>query len=222
MTVGQHIVFAHDAYRPGTILGDTLLAHELAHTVHQRGSGIRGNLASDAALEAEADIAAAQIAVGRTSHHLSQRQGLRVQACAVPSGTLVTPAHFHFQTHIAPTGDPVYSGGWQVACLHATLSKTIQRGPTSSFVCRIEIGMPILHHAWGRITPADAATRTATAANAAAYGVLSSMSYPVTQADCNALHRALMAALNVPVEGKTLGARVGDCVTPGITPTHFP
>ena len=34
-TVGQHIVFAAGAYAPGTPQGDTLLAHELAHTRQQ-------------------------------------------------------------------------------------------------------------------------------------------------------------------------------------------
>jgi hypothetical protein len=37
-TIGQHIAFARGAYRPGTAGGDELLAHELAHTIQQRGA----------------------------------------------------------------------------------------------------------------------------------------------------------------------------------------
>jgi hypothetical protein len=35
-TVGQHVVFGRDRYRPGTAEGESLLAHELNHTVEQR------------------------------------------------------------------------------------------------------------------------------------------------------------------------------------------
>lgn len=37
-TLGEHIAFAPGAYRPGTRAGDNLLAHELAHTIQQRGA----------------------------------------------------------------------------------------------------------------------------------------------------------------------------------------
>lgn len=37
-TLGQHIAFASGTYRPGTRSGDDLLAHELAHTIQQRGA----------------------------------------------------------------------------------------------------------------------------------------------------------------------------------------
>ena len=35
--VGSHIAFGRDEYRPGSIVGDALLAHEVAHTLQQRG-----------------------------------------------------------------------------------------------------------------------------------------------------------------------------------------
>ena len=38
-TVDQHIAFASGRYQPGSRLGDALLAHELAHTIQQRGTG---------------------------------------------------------------------------------------------------------------------------------------------------------------------------------------
>jgi hypothetical protein len=37
-TVGRDIAFASGEYRPGTLIGDALIAHELAHVVQQGGS----------------------------------------------------------------------------------------------------------------------------------------------------------------------------------------
>ena len=37
-TVGQHIAFGPGRFHPGTRVGDALLAHELAHTLQQKGS----------------------------------------------------------------------------------------------------------------------------------------------------------------------------------------
>ena len=37
-TIGDHIAFGPGEYQPGTVYGDALLAHELAHTIQQRGS----------------------------------------------------------------------------------------------------------------------------------------------------------------------------------------
>ncbi len=36
-TVGQHIAFGTGEYQPGTMIGDALIAHELAHVMQQRG-----------------------------------------------------------------------------------------------------------------------------------------------------------------------------------------
>jgi len=38
-TVGNHVAFGNGEYQPGTMMGDALIAHELAHTVQQGGSG---------------------------------------------------------------------------------------------------------------------------------------------------------------------------------------
>ena len=40
-TVGQHVVFGHDRYAPRTADGRHLLAHELTHTLQQRGGAAR-------------------------------------------------------------------------------------------------------------------------------------------------------------------------------------
>lgn len=63
--VGNHIGFAPGQFNPGTLEGDALLAHELAHVIQQRGAapevhakGGEGALAPVAALERDADEAA--------------------------------------------------------------------------------------------------------------------------------------------------------------------
>lgn len=74
-TVGPHVAFGAGEYRPGTPLGDALIAHELAHVV-QQGDGSRG--AGDSPkLEADADVAAAA-AVG------SLWSGAKVKRAAAP------------------------------------------------------------------------------------------------------------------------------------------
>jgi LysM repeat protein len=66
-TVGRDVAFGPEEYRPGTLAGDALLAHELAHVVQQGGGAVaaaaqeqpaRGQAGAEAALEAEADVAA--------------------------------------------------------------------------------------------------------------------------------------------------------------------
>jgi hypothetical protein len=66
-TIGQHIAFSDGAYQPGTRDGDTLLAHELAHTVQQR-SALPG-------------------ASGPTSEQHLERQAERAASAALSSGT---------------------------------------------------------------------------------------------------------------------------------------
>lgn len=61
VTVGSDIAFASGAYAPGTLEGDALLAHELAHTVQQRGASpaaMAAPAAESAAHEEDADQAA--------------------------------------------------------------------------------------------------------------------------------------------------------------------
>jgi hypothetical protein len=63
-TAGRDIAFGRDAYAPGTHEGRRLLAHELAHVVQQsRGGGVPPP-AGDAALEGDADRAAAAALAG--------------------------------------------------------------------------------------------------------------------------------------------------------------
>ena len=63
-TVGQHIVFGPSAWAPGTPAGRRLLAHELAHTIQQRGARkalqpmLQGSRAIESIAEREAEGAA--------------------------------------------------------------------------------------------------------------------------------------------------------------------
>lgn len=59
-TVGNEIAFAAGEYRPGTLEGDLLLAHELSHTIQQSAGALAasaspGRAFEDSSLEREAD-----------------------------------------------------------------------------------------------------------------------------------------------------------------------
>ncbi|MBL7726398.1 MAG: DUF4157 domain-containing protein, partial [Dinghuibacter sp.] len=63
-TVGNHIAFAQGEHKPGDLMGDALMAHELAHTVQQKGgetSGAQMKGAEYNALEADADNVAVNV-----------------------------------------------------------------------------------------------------------------------------------------------------------------
>lgn len=98
-TVGNHIAFNTSEYKPGSLEGDALIAHELAHVVQQTGEGsalTAGKVPGqdDQSLEKEADAAALRVvaagpdgskAVGnRIAQGMmpGQRTGLRLQRCA--------------------------------------------------------------------------------------------------------------------------------------------
>lgn len=77
VTVGTHILFGAGGYRPDTLAGQALLAHELAHTVQQRSAGVE---ASDS--EADADRWALSLARGEARGRPPARGGgLRLQRC---------------------------------------------------------------------------------------------------------------------------------------------
>ncbi|HVG20468.1 MAG TPA: DUF4157 domain-containing protein [Blastocatellia bacterium] len=97
-TVGDDIAFGANEYRPGTPVGDALIAHELAHVKQQRGEGASEAAAQKGAteygvLEEDADQAAVGAVVsiwGGAKNGLagvarntmpSLRSGLRLQRC---------------------------------------------------------------------------------------------------------------------------------------------
>ncbi|MDX2301254.1 MAG: DUF4157 domain-containing protein, partial [Microscillaceae bacterium] len=63
-TVGNHVAFGSGEYRPGTLVGDALLAHELAHVEQQKEASLQAQTklemggAEYNALEQEADLSA--------------------------------------------------------------------------------------------------------------------------------------------------------------------
>ena len=91
-TQGHHITFGPGMYRPGTVIGEAVLAHELAHTRQQAGPA-GGAPTAHGVLERQADraglVAAMRLldptgAAGLTPPRLSQGQGLCLQRCAPP------------------------------------------------------------------------------------------------------------------------------------------
>jgi hypothetical protein len=93
-TVGQHIAFDRGQYQPGTPAGRHLLAHELAHTVQQRGLQRKPNESgildpgSDSRYEREAERAAS--AAARAPSILARPAAPSI--CRAPRGTSESPA----------------------------------------------------------------------------------------------------------------------------------
>jgi hypothetical protein len=94
-TVGNHIALGAGEYQPGTIYGDALLAHELAHVVQQRAAAagaapVRDGTPAYQAFEHDADIAAAGVVTslwagtraGVANAGPRLRSGLAVQRCS--------------------------------------------------------------------------------------------------------------------------------------------
>ena len=97
-TIGTDIAFGAGEYQPGTMIGDALIAHELAHVVQQSGGSEHAPLnkddsGSNESLEEEADVSAVG-AVLQTWNGLAgnvkdigkyamprMRSGLRLQRC---------------------------------------------------------------------------------------------------------------------------------------------
>jgi hypothetical protein len=88
-TVGEHIAFSSGEYKPGTLIGDALMAHELAHVMQQKGSGLSQEN-SNTALEEEADNTAvgvvSKIVLGKEiklpgKHKRGLKTGLRLSRC---------------------------------------------------------------------------------------------------------------------------------------------
>jgi hypothetical protein len=91
LAVGQHIAFGEGEYQPGTLAGDALLAHELAHTQQQKGADITQaqEQGPESAYEEEADEMAegAMMGIWGKAKKLGKKvknglkSGLQVQRC---------------------------------------------------------------------------------------------------------------------------------------------
>lgn len=119
-TVGEHVAFGAGNYAPGSLPGDALLAHELAHVVQQTGTVARkpatdggADVGVDSrespALEDDADQAASAVvtqlhggAAAAAKHEAptTMRSGLALRRC--DSGKTVAPA---VKPEIDATGD---------------------------------------------------------------------------------------------------------------------
>ena len=164
LTVGRDIVFGHGQYRPGTIVGDAILAHELAHVVQQRGGDqSTGADAQDEVpeLERDADRSAADVlfslwgtakgsamaAYARTGPAL--RTGLRVQRCkggkeeAPPPATL-TFSSFDFKAAysgaLTITDDPGRAAAIVRSPAYEPSGKVSARGGTDAEAAGYETG----------------------------------------------------------------------------------
>lgn len=97
-TIGQDVAFGAGEYQPGTLIGDAIIAHELAHVVQQGGPSTKASTMQNGAaeynlLEEDADTSAASVVVslwGEASGELAQiarnakprlRSGLSLQRC---------------------------------------------------------------------------------------------------------------------------------------------
>lgn len=89
-TVGNHIAFDSGEYRPGTLIGDALLTHEMAHVVQQKGATTTDNSSQSKSLEEDADRTTIQAMIqlwGGSHEGLQEafphaRTGLRLQRCS--------------------------------------------------------------------------------------------------------------------------------------------
>jgi hypothetical protein len=107
-TIGNHIAFGNGEYQPGSLVGDALIAHELAHTIQQNGAehSVEKFEVGDAGhdeLEKDADYTAIEIVnklwnkgkdglkgITRPSFPV-QRSGLKLQRCAGSQNRTTTP-----------------------------------------------------------------------------------------------------------------------------------
>lgn len=83
-TVGNHIAFDTGEYQPGTLLGDALMAHEVAHTVQQRGAAAdtlaKGYAPEESTEEMDADRAAIGAVAGNWLGLKGMLRGIPSQA----------------------------------------------------------------------------------------------------------------------------------------------
>jgi hypothetical protein len=128
-TVGEHVAFGGGEYQPGTLVGDALLAHELAHVV-QQGSTPSSKAEPDGlahrTLEKDADAAAvrAVVALGGKARAAAPRlrSGLRLQRCGREEAKTPAAAR-NLQTDKAlrKSWDAAFQEG--LALLNASLAK---------------------------------------------------------------------------------------------------
>ena len=121
-TIGSDIAFGAGEYQPGTLIGDALIAHELAHVAQQGGSSEavplhKGDDSISGSLEEDADIAAVQAVVSSRGDALGNigrnamprlKSQLRLQSCKkyqTNKGTTVATRYSgHEEQVLSPSG----------------------------------------------------------------------------------------------------------------------
>ena len=108
--VGNHIAFGSSEHQPGTLIGDALMAHELAHVEQQKGATIQTKSNTDNQLiEKDADETAVGVMAknltgegidlhGKESKGL--KTGLRLSSCSRRSSSVTRPPDLHSGTQI--------------------------------------------------------------------------------------------------------------------------
>jgi hypothetical protein len=159
-TIGRDVAFAGGAYRPGSPMGDALLAHELAHVTQQDATPERPALAArrqppegDHASEDEADRAATQAVLSLHAGHAGHatgslpaerpsgllsriRTGLRLQRCTPKLGDAVgkaRPQHVSWKGGhplVASHGDSRVNSTWTPAATDHAVAYTKAATPT--------------------------------------------------------------------------------------------
>ncbi len=100
-TAGDHVAFAPGQYRPDTLPGRAALAHELAHTIQQRGAGSHG-AAENPDLERVANDAALRVAFGRGVRVAATTGAPPVQYLKVTPGALGKALEVYTQSENVP------------------------------------------------------------------------------------------------------------------------
>jgi Domain of unknown function (DUF4157) len=98
-TVGNHIAFSTGEHKPGSLVGDALMAHELAHVLQQKSAVAdsiqSNNTSSYNQLEEDADLSTAHVLssmlTGKTDDQSSPRlsSGLKIHRCQAAPLALV-------------------------------------------------------------------------------------------------------------------------------------
>jgi Domain of unknown function (DUF4157) len=127
-TVAEDVAFAAGEYRPGTVVGDALIAHELAHTIQQRGRPTPAQApgvsdASYGVLEDDADQSAVAVVASlwgagtepaaATAHrpHPALTSGLRLQRCGSTRSSTRPPASPGARQAATPAGTSATQSG---------------------------------------------------------------------------------------------------------------
>ncbi|MEZ4398628.1 MAG: DUF4157 domain-containing protein [Kofleriaceae bacterium] len=127
VTVGRHVAFAAGAYQPGTVEGDALLAHELAHVAQQQGAvgdaaavAARAPAGDDHAAETDADAGAAAVLArvhgGDDQAQASARPFGQLELRRCPGGNAPAPDPLRQQQQalVAQLDQAIADGQWEV------------------------------------------------------------------------------------------------------------